>query len=1308
MEVCHLNFESQVTIIIQKAGPKILSWVVDKIVDTGQSALIMDLHRSTVVARNHQLISELSPCSRSLDALVHQVSQAEMKDYLIIDGMELLIDSFDGPEAFVRQFSELNIRVWGEGQRTWTSVVPMICKFREGVGTSRLIVIVYADEEAESAFLDHFQDDESVEIVVISSTSPDQSIIAQRELLSALTSRNLQEALTEIETKSGVLPPYELDRFRAFAYLRHGGRSVAVEHLERAVDHLSKNDLLLLADLYGSVNRWADAFDITRRVFEDSPLMLGVAKLLLKSLLGRLRTGDQVELIGNEDVGVFIHRVISSDFENPDVLDHAANCFSQLKRYDDAARIRRQLWNKTEEPSHELLARFLDLLGHPLPKWKSAEDYVLDWSNRYPSLNDQAHQKLGMYLRDQYGSTYKAFEHLSKVSRSIESPWSYDAAVSRMKFLEDNVIALEALLLKDNEHGRAKLIEQKTRELLLDMELLSSKDKGYLVWEDFIDKSYTQQTWKVSLTKALTESIRKWNHTVTEDQVENSYLSRVSREANADEQVNPWIAVHILRKLKAQELLPLIGDSEKSMEVISGCLVHVEDAGDDLQKVWARYQVAVLWSLQGKDQDAINQSLSLFTYANRIKSPDAARTARMLAFFALSNAQFRLGQTVTGLACLLVGMRMSLELGEPGPMIEEGRNIVLRFFTESSGAPIISPQDQVEVQTFLQKFSQGMTTVAATVREALFTRDFEKVYASLSPVVYEQEYHDAEWAVHVTNLILACGQTDRRSEGRSLIQTYADEVLQLLSKRQDSLPNLMLLWSQFLVDFDGETGDVVQRFGLARRLLRTAVDFVNDRRRSLHYRAERSHLAELHRDLYLQYIEVLAFITKVIDFTEEERTAATQDLIRSMTLVNPRSLLETRQYKAEISDELASLESEYLALFNEIAGLTQNDEHKEALVLRHNKIQRDLVSRHPHYMPLPTLSECSITDVQKALGEEELFIQYVVTRHGMVTLTMSRDNFFIDMALMPVPEFREAIRQLGRALQTMDNPTADTLGAIRGSCANLSEPIVKPLLKLLGSMPDRGSRSTIYVCPDLSLEMFSSNLFATDDAWMIEKIGRVVTVLDFAQLVERPQPDRAERQQRTLVATLGNERDHVVNKARSSLLKWAGRANLSHVDLRNNKREIATLIAECESLAPCTVVMIGHGIPDAAAGVLSGATGILGLKHTIWGDDLRQLANHTEHLILLSCSSGAPYQGQVETSTGVWSAVLAENFFGVILCRWDVNVNATLAILDNVLTAQEVHSLPLSEALALAQRELIHSADWVHPFYWAGIEYWGH
>lgn len=1302
-------FELSTTIVIQQSGPRILPWVVDTIVEAGKSVQIVDFSSGRKSAQTHPSVSDCIPISRSIDSLIHQVREKEPKDYLVLAGAEYLIDSFEGKEAIVRQFSELNLRLWEEGQRAWSTLVPMLGTLRKAMETSRLVVIIYAGDEAESIIRETVQDDESVEVMYLKSVD-DTALRAQKELLSAIKTLDLGETLKEIEAKEEVLPQFELERFRAFAYLRHGGRSKAIEHLEVIIPNLSPDDRLLLAELYGSISKWSAAFEISSSLFDDNPFELGVTKMLLKSLLGALRAGEPLDFCKDRDVLKMIDAIVLVDNENIEVLELAADLLNRLRKYNEAARLRRLLWNRTEDPVHELLARFLDLEGAPLSESRLAEQYVLEWMNTYPSIRDQAYYGLGAHLRRHYNSSYKAFEYWSKVSRSPGSLSAYDAAAGRMMLLEDNIVAMKVLRLKDNDIGREKLIARKTNELLQNMELLSTKDKGYLVWDDFIDKAYTAQTWKIALTQPLLEEIKKWNETATEALVSKSYLTKVSQEGRASldiEELSPMAAVHLLRKMKVQELQS-IGQPAEAIAVIQGCLVQVDIVGTELQKVWARYEAAVLWSLHGRDQDAINQALSLFSLANRSVSPATSRTARMLAFLALANVHYRLGQSVTGIACLLVGMRISRELGELGAVIEEGRNLIHRFLLDEALIPTLAPQDRLATQSFFQKFSHGMTSLASSVRDALLVHDFERVYTILRDTVYAQGDHDREWAVHLTNFINACGQTERIPEGRTLILRHADEAIQLLSLRQDRLPNLLMGWSQFLIHFSGEENQAIECLRLARRLLRAGVEAAKERRDSLHYRSERSHIAELHRDLTVQYVEVLAFVHKVTGFSPEESESALQDLLTYLPLVNPRSLLENRRNSDTISDELVALEKEYLATFNEIAALDGTDAHKETLVLKYNKLQEELVGRHPNYRALPTLPEYPISDKQHVLQDNEVFVQYVVTRHGMVTLAMTRNGHNVSLALMPTDEYRERIRLLGRALQSMDMPTSGQSDDLRSFCAQLSRPVIEPLLQAIAQLPGEGLDCTVYVCPDLSLEMFSTNLLALDDSWLLEKTGRLVTVLDFEQVVEKPNRQSDGRHLRTLVSTLGSEADAPVNKARAKILTWADRSHLSYTDLKNNGDEIGTLIRECRQLVPDVLVMIGHGLPDGSVSRLNGATGILGFKHTILGDDLRRLGGEAEHLVLLTCSSGAPYQGQVESSTGVWSAALSENFFGVVLCRWDVNVNATLALLDHMLSAQEARPLSLSEALALAQREMLRTPTWAHPYYWAALEYWGY
>lgn len=1292
--------ESDLTVAINNLGPDatVLKHMVRSLIQQGQSVRIVDFYGKATDWKHPQLAVTV-PESKSVEFLVGQLTGGERFDYLVLNGAEcfvnLVLENPGHPDR--------GITLHGSKDLPWRQMLKAVKVLRQSMAQVNLVIIVFAEEEANEEIANLFEDDDSAEILVIGPKEESQSLEAQRVIVLAIQEKPLDEALQEINLHREILPDHEVTRLQAYAYLRNGYSSEASKCFEQVYEHLQGTDRVNLADLYVKAGNPQRAFDVAKRAFDDSPLTQGVAKTLLKSLLSIINT-SALEPKARDEWSDLVDRAYQSDGDNPEVINAAADCLNGLGLYLEAARLRRRLASLVDDPRQELLARFLDVLADPTTELRAAERRILDWISKYPDLKDEGHYKLGVLWQRE--SSYKAFHHWAKVSISPESPFACDAAIGRLSILEDNIAAAKALHLNFNS-DLDKIAERKTRELLRNLELLSTDNNGYTIWGNYIDRAFTKSTWLKCLTKPLLDEISSWTNHVTNQQVSDSYLKRASQSVGEEpDSLTPLVSLLFLRKLKAKEL-PSIANDEDAYVLMQGALVSGVTQGNSTEEVWIRYEAAVLLSLLGRDQEAIDHTLSIFHLANGIQDQSLKRTARMLAFIAWGNVQCRIGHTVEGLASLLTAMRMSREIGEVGAFVEDGLNVLQRALLDHLVLQKLTDADQATVLALFERFAPHVDQLAGAVRQAMLQNDYSSVYTLLHDTVYGETSHEGDWAEHLNNFIAACEVTGRRTEASNLICKYADEAVQLLSQRHDLLPRVLAFWSSLLI-LDGEE-PMITRLRLARRLLASAVTLGDSRRESLKYRGERSHLADLHRDVVVKYVEVLAMIHECVDFTSTERESALEEIVQSLSRINARSIVESRRHRNLLTDDLVAAEREYSALFTEISGIKEDTVERRALVERYNALQAELQQRHPFFKAVPRLAKYHFMDYQAALRDGEVLAQYVLTDLGMVTIVVSSSTYRVRFTFTSSAAYRNSVNRLGASLQMASGPTDQDIVQVRALCEHLSKPIIEPILEVLRLLPDRGMNTKLYLCPDLSLSLFSSALLACEDGWLVEIVDGIVNVVDFSQLIERIDYKIKGTQTVTLAATLGSEADRAVNDARAKLHIWTNQQLVEWIDLKNNNQDLKSLVEECRAISPGSVVLIGHGIIDANAGMLSGATSILGHKHTIWGDDLSVLAGLTDNLVLLSCSGGAPYEGQIESSTGVWNQVLSENFFGVVLCRWNVDVKASLELLERILSSRHRDpEIPMVTAMRSAQRTLSRTSGLMHPYYWAGLEYWGY
>ncbi|MFE6076766.1 hypothetical protein ACFVQB_20090 [Paenibacillus sp. NPDC057886] len=168
----------------------------------------------------------------------------------------------------------------------------------------------------------------------------------------------------------------------------------------------------------------------------------------------------------------------------------------------------------------------MDLQVSPTTDLDVVSSHVLSQVQEFPDLEAEAHYRLGLFFNINYGSAYKAFEHWSEVPYTTDDSFTFEAAKGRLEILEDNLVACKVLRIRlkdDDVREDKRLLDRKVMELIKNMEVLSTNQKGYLIWGNYIDKSYTKSTWKQGLSKAFLAEIEEWK-LVDNEIINQSYL----------------------------------------------------------------------------------------------------------------------------------------------------------------------------------------------------------------------------------------------------------------------------------------------------------------------------------------------------------------------------------------------------------------------------------------------------------------------------------------------------------------------------------------------------------------------------------------------------------------------------------------------------------------------------------------------------------------------------------------------------------------------------------------------------------------
>ena len=117
----------------------------------------------------------------------------------------------------------------------------------------------------------------------------------------------------------------------------------------------------------------------------------------------------------------------------------------------------------------------------------------------------------------------------------------------------------------------------------------------------------------------------------------------------------------------------------------------------------------------------------------------------------------------------------------------------------------------------------------------------------------------------------------------------------------------------------------------------------------------------------------------------------------------------------------------------------------------------------------------------------------------------------------------------------------------------------------------------------------------------------------------------------------------------------------------------------------------GRGNPDGAAGFLQ--------ADEVYGLNLRR----APLVILSACDSGVEHYYNGEGMIGLSRVFIAAGAPLVVASMWKVDAYATDELMISLHRHRRLEGLPTSEALRLAQVDMLKSPSYSHPYYWAGF-----
>lgn len=958
-------------------------------------------------------------------------------------------------------------------------------------------------------------------------------------------------------------------------------------------------------------------------------------------------------------------------------------------KYKDASQAMRQLYKESQNPYYELEARIFDLMDNPPKNMNDAESYIDSFIYNNPSLKNKANYMLGEYFLKYRQSYYLGYKRFKLVPININTLESVSVLKRKIEILQDVDKASKALrkLKPYSKIADANILGQERMAVLIEaISTFALLDKGYLYWEDFIE-NIPDNSWKPFLSDYLIYQIDKLKDLPIDNLIEKSYITKINLQISEDFILKTDSdAIFALRGIKGG--LSDVNNIEKVESCINGALAFVENNGNKINILWTRYYASIIFSTMGLNQKANDIAITQLYLAGKYSDKNK-KLALALGLIAFGYSQYRIGNQVEGLACVITAIDFCIELEEILPLIEDCLNIIFRFIIDNNA---LFNDKKIKIELLFDKWAPYIKS--GEINQCLIKGDNQTLYKYLHQKVAEFKIKNSDWASMLTNLIGTCYKLNNLEEAVKLILLNYKEAIPLLTTRRDLRAQILLIWSELLYQNLTEN-NFIDIYNIILELLNIAADDVEYQRNVFH-KKERAYVGDKNRNVYLFYLEVLSALTKFKNIPIHE-SKYREEVKKIIPKLLPRSIIEQKKYNCSkniVSTEFIELEQEYYNLFSEIQfKLNQNNvtEKDKKKINRFQELDEYLKMYHPYYKSLNNIEDYNLEQVKENLKPNDVLYQFIKTQHGIFTLILTNKKEFINFDFIESTEYQNINKNLELLSYNLINGIDNNF---RECCQFLSSIFYKDLL----NYTKEHKIDKLYILSDSTIGFFSPNLVYYNDFWLIKNVKSINNIIDYNAITK--EANNRVYNDVIIGKSFGKNSDSAILLT----CEWLNKKNKTDIiGITNLSDDIKDLTSICEKKNPKILILFAHGIMDANSNFQDGSIAIQGNNKSIKIETILNKCNSFQNLILISCRGGKSFINQIESSSGIWNNILEQPIHNIILCRWDVPVKSTLEILDIIIKYITEENCNLSEALIKAQVEVFGKYDFQE---WAGLEFW--
>lgn len=1212
----------------------------------------------TLSSKKFKSFKIFSPKTKNIEVIKNKVNELKEDDIVLVMGIEnLFIDTAKNTYTLTSKNKTTNYK--SNSDIDFIEVMSFIDYLYES--NTNLLFLFTSQENISQKVIKELEDYD-VYILYEDNSNEDELIQIRQKIIKAINETPYLEAIEIIEKHKTNLAPSSYRQAKVSIWLKHGYTDKAITLLTDNYDSLHPHEKVSLGEVFYYKGKYHEAFNIIKPLFEENPLIINIPFLMSKLSI-ELNCFDE-----------WYQKIIEVNNQDVKVLDVGANYFTKEKNYKEAINLRNQLFSITQDPSHLLLIEVLKVEEEKPKDGKVIEQNIAKVINNYKGnvhLESEANFKLGEIWFYDYKNLKKSFSYFKKNLKAYNASFSFDSVKYCMQLLSTQNY-IEQIQPK-NSHPD-KVPNMRVNILLDSIIILTHDNEGYIIWEDFIDKAQSIEIWEKYLSKKLMSTLKKLDKDLIQ-----SYIEKASIH-NEPKELEYAIAVRGYFDAGCEEdgTLKSIADA---------MLMHTSSIKE---KIWTRYYLAINLIQEGEMQSANNQAISLWHLANEIQNNEQlSKLARYLGILSWGILQTKNHKYIEGISCIMVTIEYLInEEQEVYPFIENTLRVLNIWIVENQDLFSVN-----EVAIFNDLFkslvpNQEKNNISQLAQKS----DWNTIYNELGYKIYNAQVFNSEWGLDFYYYNLAALNLNKFDLKLVLANIY--NLIEALSSRLDTREKLLYGMSYILFKSPNTEDTFKQKYIACLQLLSMAIEDIEKKRKQFTNSYERAFLSDEHRKTYKLYLTInLIFYKMNIFFPSEQKLAL--NIINTFDYVSPRTIKEQKEnlLNTNLTDEIKKIEKEYKVLYGAMSLFSLNATKEDYLTKEYKersnkylKLKKILEEKHPAYKQDSYFESIPIQLIQMSLAEDEIYYQYVDT--GMFIASFIITKKFVSFDLNKNTKLTKDIDILSKELQGFTKSTLFYIDEIHNTYFQLS----KKYFGLLLSIYDKHKFKKIYINPDLTKPLLSSNLIRLKNNWLIEEVDFIVNITSKNYFIDRNE----SRKTNFKIVNMGKESNKQMKETQVWINKDENRKNIFIDDFENNFNKIS--LTKENSL-----LIVSHGIQGTFDNNLTGSIQIDGANKSYTIDELKFL-NKIDCIYFLTCSSGSVSIGEHETSNSILNNLLSKNVNSAILCKWDVFLDVSLEISDTLINLSQ--NMPIDYALNQALRETLANRKYQHPVYWAGIEIW--